>query len=84
MAEATKTAAVTYKPGMVVKIHQKIKELNTKGEEKERIQVYEGTIIAAKHGKESIRWYRRRTHLPSQVSNYRSHRNCPHARCAPR
>lgn len=40
------------KPGMVVRVHQKIKDVNAKGEEKERIQVYEGLIIAKKHGKE--------------------------------
>ncbi len=45
--------ATTYKPGMVVKVHQKIKETNTKGEEKERVQIFEGIIIAAKHGQES-------------------------------
>jgi|SRR3989344_1216653 len=47
------TMATAYKPGMVVKVHQKIKELNTKGEEKERIQIFEGIIMAAKHGQES-------------------------------
>ena len=53
MTEVTpKTASTVYKPGMVVKVHQKIKELNAKGEEKERIQIFEGTIIAAKHGTE--------------------------------
>jgi large subunit ribosomal protein L19 len=43
--------AVLLKPGMTVRIHQKIKELNIKGEEKERIQYFEGMIIARKHGK---------------------------------
>lgn len=41
------------RPGMTVRIYQKIKELNSKGEEKERVQYYEGIIIAKKHGKEA-------------------------------
>jgi len=40
------------KPGATVRIYQKIKETNIKGEEKERVQYFEGMIIAKKHGRE--------------------------------
>lgn len=50
--EEKKAAVLELKPGMTVRIHQKIKELNSKGEEKERIQYFEGMIIARKHNKE--------------------------------
>lgn len=40
------------KPGMQVKVHQRIVDTNAKGEEKSRIQVFEGIILAVKHGSE--------------------------------
>ena len=36
------------KPGMTVKVHEKIKDVDAKGKEKERIQIFEGMIIAIK------------------------------------
>jgi len=54
--ETTKDAKASFpdlKPGMTIRIYQKIKEANAKGEEKERTQYFEGMIIAKKHGKEA-------------------------------
>ena len=47
-----KEALPVLKPGMTVKIHQLISESGPKGE-KQRIQIYEGIIIAHRHGLES-------------------------------
>ena len=39
------------KPGMTIRVHQEIVEQGPKGEKK-RIQVFEGLVLAHKHGKE--------------------------------
>ena len=38
------------KPGMLVKVYQKVKELDAKGNPKERISVFEGVVIARRGG----------------------------------
>ena len=39
------------KSGYVVRVHQKIKDISAEGKEKERIQIFEGVVIATKGGK---------------------------------
>ena len=39
-----------FKSGDVVRVHQRIKEMGEGGKEKERIQIFEGLVIARKHG----------------------------------
>jgi large subunit ribosomal protein L19 len=51
--QPTKTTRGDLKPGMTVRIYQRIKELNPKGEEKERVQYFDGLVIACKHGREA-------------------------------
>ncbi len=36
------------KAGMTVQVHEKIKDIDSKGKEKERIQVFEGIVLAVK------------------------------------
>ncbi len=37
-----------FKPGMTVRVHQIVKDVNAKGEEKQRIQIFEGMILSKK------------------------------------
>ncbi|MDD4290406.1 MAG: 50S ribosomal protein L19 [Patescibacteria group bacterium] len=48
----TEEKKANIEPGMIVRVHERIKEKNSKGEEKERIQIFEGIVIAHKHGNE--------------------------------
>ncbi len=48
-----KAQALALKPGSTVKVYQKLKEVDDKGKEKERLQIFEGMIIA-RHGRKDI------------------------------
>lgn len=49
--EQLKTDVPVLKPGYTVRVYQKIKDVSAEGKEKERIQIFEGQVIATKGGK---------------------------------
>lgn len=49
--EQIKTSVPKLKAGFLVRVHQRIKDVSPDGKEKERIQVFEGTVIGTKNGK---------------------------------
>jgi len=38
-------------PGVQIKVHQEITETTPKGEEKKRVQIFEGLVISRRHGR---------------------------------
>ena len=52
MVEENKTAT-RIRPGMKIKVFEKLREKNSKGEIEERLQVFEGTVIACHKKKEA-------------------------------
>ena len=50
-SEHLKVGAPVLKAGYTVRVHQKIKDVSPDGKEKERIQIFEGLVIATKGGK---------------------------------
>lgn len=45
----TEIRIIDIKPGMTIRVHERIKDLNAKGEERERIQIFQGMVIGI-HG----------------------------------
>ncbi len=50
--EQKETDLSDIKPGDTVKVFQILRETTSKGEKKERIQIFEGQVLCSKHGKE--------------------------------
>jgi large subunit ribosomal protein L19 len=49
--EATKEISIKdLKPGMTIRVHERIQDVSAKGEERERIQIFQGIIIAMRGG----------------------------------
>ena len=46
----TTQTIVDVRPGMTIRVYEKIKDVTPKGEERERLQAFEGVVLARKGG----------------------------------
>jgi large subunit ribosomal protein L19 len=44
----TEIHAKDIKPGMTIRVHERIKDVNAKGEERERVQIYQGIVLGVR------------------------------------
>ncbi|HBR80833.1 MAG: 50S ribosomal protein L19 [Candidatus Uhrbacteria bacterium GW2011_GWE2_45_35] len=58
----TEIRTADIKPGMTIRVHERIKDFNAKGEERERIQIYQGMVIGMRGSDVSKTMTIRRTH----------------------
>lgn len=47
-AEASEIKTSDVKAGMVIRVYEKIKDVTSKGEERERLQAFEGTVLGVR------------------------------------
>ncbi len=52
-APVAAAAPIVIDPGMTVRVHQRIKDVTKDGKERERIQIFEGVVLARHGGTES-------------------------------
>jgi len=49
-SKESKNGSLEIRPGMLVRVHQKIKEFDAKGNPKEKVSIFEGIVIARRGG----------------------------------
>jgi large subunit ribosomal protein L19 len=68
LSKTTRTDLPEFVAGDTIRVHVKIKE-----GDKERLQAFEGVVLARTRGPQDQLWARCRTHFPGELARDRSH-----------